>query len=575
MDAVSDPEVETVVGMFSSQVGKTTMGENVIGYYVDQDPSPILVVRPTLDLAEAFSKDRLAPLVRDTDCLAEKIGDPRSRDGGNTLLHKIFPGGHITLAGANSPASLADRSIRVLLCDEVDRFPPSAGTEGDPVALAKKRTTAFWNRKIVLISSPGTKGVSRIEAAYEEGDQRRFHVPCPHCGAQQHLKWQQVVWPEGRPQEAAYKCEAEGCGTLWSDAERWLAVEQGAWVAEAEFTGTASFHLNEIYSSWVPLAQMAKNFLEAKPHVERLKVFINTSLAETWEEDAEQLDEHVLAGRAEDWGEKAPEGVLVATAGVDVQDDRLEVETVGWGSGEESWSLEHRIIYGDPSAPYIWNQLDELLLTRIRTRDGRELPISCAAVDTGGHYTAAASAFCKPRFRRRVYAIKGRGGQGHPVWPKRASKNNKARVNLFLVGVDAAKDMVIARLKTREPGPGYCHFPAGRDAEYFKQFTAEKVKTKHVKGFPVRVYEKDPGKRNEALDLRVYAYAALVALNVSWGRLLAAKEEAARPQKDLFTSDRKPPPEHQVDSNPPPAPAVPQQQPRSARRVVRSSFMAR
>ena len=575
MDAASDPEVQVIVAMFASQTGKTEALQNIVGFHVDQDPSPILVVMPTLDLAESYSKDRLAPMLRDTPALEGKISDSRSRDSENTLLHKRFAGGHITMAGANSPASLASRPIRVLVCDEVDRYPPSAGTEGDPVSLARKRTTTFWNRKIVLTSSPSIKGLSRIEQAYLESDQRRLWVPCGHCGEWQTLEWKQVQWSPGRPEEAGYECAH--CHTIWTDVERWAAVAKGEWRAAAPFNGVAGFQLSELYSSWVHLADTVRNFLEAKPHQERLKVWINTALAETWEEDAEKLDENVLADRVENWGKKVPAEVLVVTAGVDVQDDRLEVELVGWTVGEESWSLDHQVIYGDPSAPFLWNQLDDLLLTRIATSDGRMLPVSAASVDTGGHYTQQAYAFCKPRFRRRVYAIKGMAGAGRPVWPKRASKNNKGRVNLFLIGVDAAKDMVIARLKTTEAGPGYCHFPEGRDAEYFRQFTAEKVVTKRHKGFPVRVYEKIAGIRNEALDLRVYAYAALVALNVNWGRLQAAKEEAKVRQKDLFTSERQEPREYAPEApGALPSPNAGARPPgRGGRRVVRSSFVGR
>jgi len=525
MDAVTDPTVKTIVIMSSAQIGKTETLLNVIGFHVAHDPAPILMLQPTLEMGEAFSKDRLAPMLRDTPALKGKVKDPRSRDSGNQIRHKVFPGGHITIAGANSPASLASRPIRVVLADEVDRYPPSAGTEGDPLNLALRRTATFWNRKAVVTSTPTIKGLSRIEALYEASDRHRYWVPCPHCGDSQVLRWRQVQWPDGEPGQAEYVCEH--CGVAWSDVERWAALRHGEWRAEGEFNGTVGFHLNEIASPWSRLGEMAAAFLEAKRHPETLKTWINTSLGETWEEDAERVDPASLLGRGEKWGQ-APAGVLVLTGGVDVQDDRLEIERVGWGLGEESWSLDHHVIYGDPSGPQLWKALDEYLLTRTEIEDGRSLPVSCVAVDTGGHYTMAAYAFCRPRFSRRVYAIKGMAGAGRPVWPKRASKNNQGRVNLFLVGVDAAKDMILSRLKIAEPGPGYCHFPEDRDAEWFRQLTAERVVTKYVKGFPTRVYEKDQSTRNEALDCRAYAYAALQALNVSWGRVVAS-QQAARP----------------------------------------------
>lgn len=519
MDAANDPAVNTIVLMFGSQTGKTSIEENLVGFHIEQDPSPILFVMPTLEMASAFSKDRLSPMVRDTPALHGKIGEARTRDADNTLLHKGFPGGHITIAGANSPASLASRPIRIVIADEVDRYPPSAGAEGDPVSLAVKRTATFWNRLVVLSGTPTVKGFSRIEDAYEESDKRRYWVPCPECGHVQTLVWRNVRWPRGKPEEARYACG--DCGSLWSDVARWRAVQAGEWRAEEEFNGTAGFHLNELYSPWARLAETAQNFLEAEPHPERLKVWINTSLAETWEEDAERVDPNALEGRLEKWVGSFPGGILVITAGVDIQDDRIEIEVVGWGLGEESWSLAHKVIYGDPSTKDIWNELDDYLQLRWSVAGKGELPISCVAVDTGGHYTQAAYEFCKPRYNRRIYAIKGMSTAGRPVWPKRASKNNKGKVNLFIVGVSSAKDIIFSRLKERQAGPGYCHFPEGRDGEYFRQLTAERVVTRYVQGFPQRVYVKDPSTRNEALDCRVYAYCALVALNVNWGRLQA------------------------------------------------------
>lgn len=564
MDAASEPLVDIIVLMFASQTGKTSIEENIVGFHIDQDPSPVLFLMPTLDMAQAFSKDRLAPMVRDTPALQGKIGDARARDSDNTLLHKGFPGGHITMAGANSPASLASRPIRLLLCDEIDRYPPSAGTEGDPVSLAQKRTTAFWNKKIVLSATPTVKGASRIEVAYEESDQRRFWVPCPHCGHDQTLRWPQVRWPADHPEEAKYCCEA--CGTLWSDIERWRAVSKGVWRAAKPFNGTAGFHLNEIYSPWIELADMVKAFLEAKAHPERLKVWVNTALAETWEEDAERMDAGSLQERTEDWGDPLPPDILMLTAGIDLQIDRAEVEVVGWGVGEESWSVEHRILYGDPSGPELWKELSAYLESRFEVEGKGELAITAACIDSG-YQTQAVYQWARDKFRRRFYPVKGIAGAGRPVWPKRASKNVKGGVNLFLVGVDAAKDMIYARLKLKAPGPGYCHFPKDRDAEYFRQLTAERVHTRHVKGFAVRVYEKDPSIRAEALDCRVYAYAALVSLNVNWGGLQKHFEPKPDPVATM------PPPRLPDEPIPQPPPSAGVS--RSGRRVIRSGFMSR
>ena len=264
-----------------------------------------MLVMPTERDAEAWSKDRFSPMARDTPCLAGRISDPKSRDGSNKILHKRFPGGHLTIVGANAPSGLASRPIRILLCDEVDRYPFSAGAEGDPVNLAKKRTVTFWNRKIVLVSTPTIRGASRIETAYAESDRRQYWVPCPACGAHQVLVWGQVRWEsageEHRPETARYHCVA--CDAPWSDALRWSAIRRGEWRARAPFKGIAGFHLNEICSSWVRLEAMARAFLSARAGGdEAMKTFVNTSLGETWMESGEAPDWRRLADRREAWG---------------------------------------------------------------------------------------------------------------------------------------------------------------------------------------------------------------------------------------------------------------------------------
>lgn len=523
MDAIGTHEV--VVLMTSSQVGKTEIINNAVGYYIDQDPSPILLVQPILELAKAWSKDRLAPMVRDTPNLRNKVREAKSRDSENTVLHKVFPGGHITMAGANSAASLASRPIRVLLADEVDRYPTSAGTEGDPLRLARKRTSNFWNRRIIEASTPTTKGFSRIEKEWNASDKRFYMVPCAHCGFDQRLVWANVKWPSGEPTRAALYCEA--CGAEWSESNRLGAIRHGHWEATAVGDGkTAGFHLSELYSPWSTPATMATDFMAARGNPELMKTWVNTSLGEPYEHDAEKIDGHSLMARMEDWGAPAaPADVLIVTCGVDVQDDRFEVERVGWGVGEESWSLDHKIIYGDMSTPEVWAELDTYLMTPTQRNNGSSLPVHATCIDSGGHFTQHVYLFCHERRRRRVWAIKGASGPGRPVWPKRASKAKKgaAHANLFILGVDSAKDIVYGRARLEERGPGYSHFPTGRDQVYFDQFTAEQVVVRTSRGFPTRVYELPAGKRNEALDMRVYAYAALQSLNIRWGNLLARK----------------------------------------------------
>ena len=423
MDAISDGAVESVVIMSSQpRWARARRWATAVGYYIDQDPAPIMLVMPTERDAEAWSKDRFSPMARDTPCLAGKISDPKSRDGSNKILHKRFPGGHLTIVGANAPSGLASRPIRILLCDEVDRYPFSAGAEGDPVNLAKKRTVTFWNRKIVLVSTPTIRGLSRIETAYAESDQRQYWVPCPACGAHQVLVWGQVRWDsaaggirgEHRPETARYHCVA--CDAAWSDALRWAAIRRGEWRARAPFRGIAGFHLNEIYSSWVRLEAMVRAFLSARAGGdEAMKTFVNTSLGETWMESGEAPDWRRLYDRRERWpAGTVPEGGLILTAGADVQKDRIEVDVWAWGRGLESWLVDHVVIEGGPESEAAWAALATLLGPNLAARAGRRAAARPARRST-------------PATRRRR-SMPGRGGRASRRWRRsRASRASAGR----------------------------------------------------------------------------------------------------------------------------------------------------
>lgn len=517
--------------MTSAQVGKTEILNNVVGFYIAQDPSPILVVQPTLDMAQTWSKDRLAPMLRDTPALQGLVKDARARDSGNTTLHKLFPGGHITACGANSPSSLASRPIRVVLCDEVDRYPVSAGSEGDPVSLARKRSATFWNRKIAMFSTPTNKGNSRIETAFEESDKRSFYLSCSHCGHEQTLKWGNVRWDEGKPESAHYVCE--DCGAVWDDADRIRAIRAGKWVAEEPGKRVAGFRLSGLYSPWTPLESAVRDFLEAKKQPATLRVFVNTFLGEVWEEQGESVDDYQVAERREEFGETLEKSILLLTAGVDVQDDRLEVEIVGWGKDEESWSLDYRTLYGDPSSPAVWQDLDNILGQQFEREDGKILTIRSVCIDSGGHHTNSVYTYVRPREGKRIFAIKGVGGTGKPI-VGRPSTNNIGKIRLFPVGVDTAKELLFSRLRITEPGPGYCHFPMSRTDEYFRQLTAEKQVTRYHKGFARREFVKTR-PRNEALDVRVYAMGALAILNLNLtalhNRTFMQRENPPEPDK--------------------------------------------
>lgn len=508
MDAFSDPAIQEIVVMSSAQVGKTLIVKAITGYFIDQDPAPILCVQPNVEMAETFSKDRLAPMVRDTPALRGKIADPRSRDSGNTILHKRFPGGHWTGVGANAPAGLASRPIRVVLLDEVDRYPASAGTEGDPVSLARARTKTFHNRKIGLWSTPGDEETSRILPAFLASDQRFYLVPCHCCGHMQRMVWERVKWDPANAEDAWYECEH--CESRWSDGHRIEALQSGQWVATHPERRIAGFHLSEMYSPFRMLSQMVAEFLAAKASPETLKTWTNTCLGEPWRtKGGERRQPELLGRRREPYdcqdGQGVPEGVVWVDAGCDVQDDRLEVEFVGWGVGEESWGLDYVVIEGDTDKPEPWAKLGELIDRMWTREDGVKLPTSLMLIDSGGHRTSHVYDFA--RKHRKARATVGRSGQRADV--TRPSKAKGGKMTPWIIGVDGLKSQLLqSRLSVEAPGPRYCHFPDSYSDAWFEQLCAESAVTKYKNGIPYIVW--DAGRRrNEALDCRVLAMAGL------------------------------------------------------------------
>jgi len=511
MDSLSNKETEVIVVMSSAQVGKTELINNIIGYFIDYDPSPIMLLMPTLELAESYSKKRLTPMIRDTPVLRKKVKDAKSRDSDNTLLEKGFPGGYIALTGANSPTGLSSRPIRILLADEVDRFPASAGIEGDPLSLAEKRTKTFWNKKKFFVSTPTEKGISRIDKEFEDSSQEEWCLPCPHCGKLQPLKWAQIHF-----EDVTHECKF--CGHRGNEFE-WKA-ENGDWIAKyPERIKKRGFHLNALASPWERWENIIEEFKIAKKNgPETLKTWVNTTLGEVWEADeGEGADNDDLISRREPYITEVPRKVIVLTAGVDVQDDRLEVEVVGWGVGKESWGIQYKVFYGDLGQKIVWQQLDEYLLKTFWFEEVEGLVLSCVCIDSGGHYTTEVYKFCKEREHRRVFAIKGIGGYGKPFISK-PTRNNRERAALFSLGVDNGKETILSRLKIKEDGPGYCHFPQeadrGYDENYFKGLTSEKRVIRHKRGKPTFEWvKKSSGIRNEPMDLRNYANAAFEILN--------------------------------------------------------------
>ncbi len=526
MNSVNDINLDKVVVMSSSQVGKSETILNILGYYIDNDPGPMLLIQPTVDLAKSFSKERIAPTIRDTECLKNKVSDSKSRDSDNTILMKSFPGGYLAMGGANSPAGLASRPIRILLADEIDRYPISAGTEGDPLALAERRTTTFWNKKKVFVSTPTIKGISRIEFEYKKGTQERWCLECPHCGDYQYINFQGISFEYEKDEMGAYtawnivfKCPA----CLESFDEITWKSQKGQWISDnPNVKGIRSFHLNAFVSPWCTWGAIIKEYLESKGDPEKLKVVINTLFGLPFEFKGEIENEEFLMKRREEYQGELPDGTLILTAGVDVQDDRLEYEIVGWGIGEESWGIEYGVIMGKPDKKQVWKDLEDKLFTTYRFENGIGLTIACTCIDSGGHYTSQVYAFCKKNESRRIFAIKGHGGAGIPIIHKHyRSKRENAVV--FILGVDEGKSVILGRLKIKETGEGYCHYPQntgkGYDQIYFKGLISERqVRKKDKKGQIKLVWEKI-GERNEPFDLRNYAYAALKIINPKFEKL--------------------------------------------------------
>lgn len=524
MDAVTQPDIEKVVVMSSSQVGKSEILNNIVGYYIDMDPCPMLLIEPTDMMAEDYSKRRIAPLIRDTDCLAEKVSDSKTRDVNNTILMKAFPGGFLGMGGANSPAGLASRPIRVLLCDEVDRYPDSAGSEGDPVMLAEKRTITFWNRKKVFVSSPGIKGVSRIEDEYLSGTQERWCVKCPHCGEYVYFDLYGMIYNYEKDEkgnyhvgEITFRCPA--CNNE-ADEIAWKH-QPGRWIAEnPQVKRVRSFRLNAFSSPWYSWELIIVDYLRTKDDPEQYRVFVNTVLGEPFEIKGEIENESFLIERREDYGAELPDGVLFLTAAVDTQDSWLEYDVVGWGKGEESWAIRHGLVPGCPDQPEPWEQLDDILKKSYSFRDGITLNIGCTCIDSGGHYTSQVYAYCKKNEGYRIFAIKGQGGSGIPLI-NRIIRTKKENAVLILLGVDEGKTSVVNGLKIKEPGPFYCHFPKNTDydTQYFKGLISERLVPHKKNGMMVLAWEKvSPDIRNEPFDLRNYARAALKIANPAFDK---------------------------------------------------------
>lgn len=559
MNAFTEPGIHRVVVKSSSQIGKSDMMNNVIGRFAHLDPCAIMMIQPTIDMAQDYSKTRIAPMIRDTKVLNNLFYDVKSRDANNTILSKVFPGGRLIICGANSPAGLASRPIRILLADEVDRFPDSAGTEGDPVDLAAKRMTTFWNSCMGLFSTPTNERSSRIDEEYLAGTQEEWQHKCPNCGEYHLLRhidmtvdYKEIKTPSGKKtvivNDVKWRCPH--CGFSFSEKEMKQTPQKYiSRNADALKNGIRSFFVNGFTSPWMTWTRIMREWLEAKGDPEREKVIMNTVFGESYKQKGAFEDEQIFLRRRESYGAELPNGVLLLTAAIDTQDNRLEYEVVGWGKEEECWGIRKGIVLGAPNQARTWKEIDNILDKTYHFADGKGLKVVRTFIDSGGHYTSDVYNYCQKNFHKQRFAIKGRGGPGIPLIYKIAKANN-AKAPLILLGVDDGKQQIMDRLSIDSPGPLYFHFPQdegikelsnrGYDDLYFKGIISEHKKVYKRNGVLREVWETTKNVRNEPLDLRNYNLACMKSLKPDWVKLemlvngmseTEVKRAVAKPQK--------------------------------------------
>lgn len=563
-DLSARSSVQEVVVMFAAQLGKSESGMNWLGYIIDNEPGPVMCVQPTTDMAKRFSRQRIAPMLEETPVLRRKVRENRSRDDSNTTLMKDFAGGVLVVSGANSAAGLRSMPVRYLFLDEIDAYPLDVDGEGDPVALAEKRTSTFARRKVLKVSTPTVKDFSRIESAYLASNACRFLVPCPHCAEHQVLEWgadklHGLKWdkrPDGSPDLESVRYVCAHCGGLIEEHHKPGMLAGGHWSATKEAARgakTTGYHMSALYAplGWISWSDLVNQWAEAEESAKRgdiskRKTFINTVLAETWEERGDRIDEHALQARAEDYKLcTVPVGGLVLTASVDVQRDRWEIAVWAWGRGLESWAVDHHTIYGNPAIDDDWEPVTAYLQRRY-TQDwhGGSLGISAISIDSSDQTQAVYNWVRQMQHLLPVLsAVKGRGEESIPVLGPTSNKDVNWRgkawpngVKLWHVGVDAAKDLLLGQLAIEKPGPGCVHFSQELPREWYEQLTAEQRILARVGGKETYTWVKRR-PRNEVLDCRNYALHAAMRLGLHnyTDRRWAQIEQAVQPPADLFS----------------------------------------
>lgn len=561
MMAVTEPGVGTITCMTCTQLLKTSLLENVIGFYAHLDPCPMLLTQPKDGAVSSFSKERITPMVKVTPVLREIMQESRTRVSDDTLIFKRFPGGFLAMASAGSPTNLAMRAIRVTLLDEIDKYETTK--EGDPVLLAEERTSTFRSNSLkIRTCSPTLEDTSRIYHSFLEGDQRLPYVACPHCDHLQHLKFfSHVQWHTDEhhihyPETAAIYCEK--CGEPWTEQQRLtIATTEGSikymqtrpfvhcdikqdpakerlwcWDEErkvgyayckvcgelAVSNAHASFTVSKLYSPFTSVVEIAEKWIRCKSDVEQKQTFYNTVLGAPFKAQiSKNLNISALISRCELYQAEVPRGGVVLTAGIDVQSSgRFEVEVTAWGREEESWSVDYKVITGDLDTSAPWNALDEYLKRGWKHELGMPMYIMSACIDSGGHNVQAVYVFAQQRASRNIWAIKGasdKGNQWSPIWPlAKIEKWRPHGTKPIIIGANSAKEAVRSKLAIEEIGPGYCHFPLGRAENWFEQLLSERLVVERRGAELVRMWRLPAGRANEALDCRGYAYAALHGL---------------------------------------------------------------
>ncbi len=555
MDAFTQAGVYEIVIMASAQVGKSEIELNMMGRAIDNDPGPMLYVQPTDKVAEDYSKRRIAPMIAACPHLRDKVYKAKGRDAANTITMKTFPGGSLAIIGANSPSDLASKPVRYIFLDEIDRFPASAGTEGDPIELAERRTETYrHNRKIVKTSTPTIKGVSKIEKAYMKGTQEEWHTECPHCRNYSFIRFDDVKFDKEKFKDENGEINYIVKNPRWQCplckteiAEHDVKRCPAKWVvknAKALENGIRSFRLNAFMSPWSDWKDIALSFLHAKDDPERLKVFHNTMLGESWElRDRSGIPEK-LYDRREHYNAEVPTGVLVLTMGIDTQDNRLEYEVVGWDRNEQSWGISRGVIPGRADSPGVWAEVDALLDREWKMQNGMALRVLATFIDSGGHFTQDVYRECAKRANRRIWPIKGEGGSGKLYVRQMKSGTGIRGAYAFMIGVDVGKEAILYSTGIEEAGARYMHFPidfrAGYDLEYFRGLISERQVIHRRNGQNVVAWEKTY-ERNEPLDMRNYARAAYMFFHWNFDKLEAALngESAETPATKADVARRK------------------------------------